>query len=526
MNNKPYPYYDAPQVTSIPQLVTNCADMYKEKIAFRYRQGRFDIISKTYNNVKADCDILSRYIHSKFGEKQKIAIISENSYEWILCFFSIISSGNIAVHIDKDMSVDDIHSIIDRTDSVHAFVSESRVEVVDGYKNISFTSMDDISELLRKNKNLPEIDVEIRPDDVASICVTSGTSGASKLVVVTEENYSFAINAQSKMFKLEGEPMQLLPLHHSFGLVPSMLVVYNYGYTNFIAKSIKSFIKDLHTVRPKALALVPLFVEKMYKQVMDNVRKRGIEKKMARAMKISDFLLKYGIDLRRKLFKDIHRAFGRNLEVIICGGAALRPELVKDFRTWGIEIVQGYGATECTPVIAMNRNEYNRAGSVGIALPGTEIKLSEDGEILVKGPHVMREYYGDPEQTAQTLVDGWYHTGDYGKFDEDNFLYIVGRKKNLIILSNGENVSPEELELEISKDLAVNEVLVYDKDNLIIAEIFPEEEYLGNKEHFDAVVAKINNEQPSYKRIAKVILRDTEFIKNSSKKIVRSKNIT
>lgn len=525
MNNKPYPYYDAPQVTSIPQLVSHCAEMYKEKIAFRFRQGRFDIISKTYLNVKNDCEILARYIHSKFGEKQKIAIISENSYEWILCFFAIISSGNIAVHVDKDMSVEDIHSIIDRTDSTHAFVTESRMSICEGYKNLTCTCMDDVAYILLKNKNLPEFNVQIKPDDVASICVTSGTSGASKLVVVTEENYAFAINAQSKMFRLEGEPLQLLPLHHSFGLVPSMLVVYNYGYTNFINKSIKSFIKDLHVVRPKALALVPLFVEKMYKQVMDNARKRGIEKKLQRAMKISDFLLKYGIDLRRRLFKDIHRAFGRKLEVIICGGAPLRPELVKDFRTWGIEIVQGYGATECTPVIAMNRNKYNRIGSVGIALPDTEIKLSEEGEILVKGPHVMREYYGDPVQTAEALKDGWYHTGDYGKFDEDNFLYIVGRKKNLIILSNGENVSPEELEMEISKDLAVNEVLVYDKDNQIIAEIFPEEEYLGNKAHFDEVVAKINDAQPGYKRIAKVVLRDTEFIKNSSRKIVRSKNI-
>ena len=232
-----------------------------------------------------------------------------------------------------------------------------------------------------------------------------------------------------------------------------------------------------------------------------------------------------GIDRRRSMFKAIIEFFGGNLKYIICGGAPLNPFYVKEFRKYGVEILNGYGTTECSPCVAINRNYFKKDGSVGQVIDGTEAKTSEDGEVMFKGPVTMQGYYNDPEFTAEALIDGWYMTGDMGYVDEDNFVFLTGRKKNLIILSNGENISPEELEGDLQIDPGVNEVLVYDKDSKIIAEIFPEEDYMGNTEYFNALMEKVNKGRPLYKQIAAVKLRDEEFIKNTTKKIVRYKNI-
>jgi long-chain acyl-CoA synthetase len=249
---------------------------------------------------------------------------------------------------------------------------------------------------------------------------------------------------------------------------------------------------------------------------MDQVRK---------GVRLSNLMLKVGIDKRRTFFKEILDNFGGELKYIISGGAHLDPFYVKAFRDWGIEIRNGYGTTECSPCVAINRNYYNRDGSVGQLIEGTQARAAEDGEIQLKGSVVMKGYYNDPEATAEVLQDGWYSTGDLGYVDKDGFLFLTGRKKNLIILSNGENISPEELENDLHLDPAVNEVLVYDKDSRIVAEIYPEEEYMGNEDYFNNLVNEVNKGRPAYKQIAKVVLRDTEFIKNSSKKIVRYKNI-
>ena len=225
------------------------------------------------------------------------------------------------------------------------------------------------------------------------------------------------------------------------------------------------------------------------------------------------------------MFKEIIDHFGGNLRWIVCGGAHLDPFYVKAFRDFGIEILNGYGTTECSPCVAVNRSYYGRDGSVGLLLPGMEARISSEGEVQMKGPVVMNGYYDEPEGTAEVLQDGWYSTGDLGYLDKDGFLFLTGRMKNLIILSNGENISPEELENDFHKDLAVNEVLVYEKDNKIIAEIYPDEEHMGDTGYFEALMEKVNEGRPAYKQIASVKLRDTEFIKNTSKKIVRYKNI-
>jgi len=271
---------------------------------------------------------------------------------------------------------------------------------------------------------------------------------------------------------------------------------------------------------------VPLFVEMFYKGIMASVRAQGKEKKLKLGIGVSRVLLFFGIDRRRKLFRDIHEAFGGELKWIICGGAPLDPYYVRAFRDLGIEILNGYGTTECSPCVAVNRNYFRKDGSVGQLVPGVEARIASDGEVEVRGPVVMKGYYNNPEATSEVFTeDGWYRTGDLGRIDEDRFIFLTGRKKNLIILSNGENISPEELESDFNIDEGVKEVLVYEWKGELVAEIFPEEGFMGNEEYFQKLMLKVNEGRPMSKQIAAVKLRDVEFIKNTTKKIVRSKNI-
>lgn len=252
---------------------------------------------------------------------------------------------------------------------------------------------------------------------------------------------------------------------------------------------------DLSEAAPQTMFLVPLFIETFYKQI-----------KKLPSQHVSAF-------------------FGGKLTYIISGGAGIAPFYLEEYRKWGIEILNGYGTTECSACTAVNRNHYHKDGTVGVLIPGAQVCIAKDGEVFIKGPHVMKGYYKEPEATQNAFSDGWYRTGDLGELDADGFLTLTGRKKNLIILSNGENISPEGIEADIARHPAVNEVLVYGKDGVIVAEIFPEEKFLGNQEYFEELIAAWNHSRPIYKQIAKVILRDKDFIKNTSQKIVRYKNI-
>jgi long-chain acyl-CoA synthetase len=279
--------------------------------------------------------------------------------------------------------------------------------------------------------------------------------------------------------------------------------------------------KDIQTSKPQTMFLVPLFVETFSHQIWDNARKNGKEKTLKIMMKISDFLLKLGIDIRGICFKSVQQAFGGNLQYIISGGAKLNVQYIKEFRSWGIEILNGYGTTECSPCVAVNRNFYHKDGTVGLPLPNLKVKINEDGEVLIKGTPVMLGYYKDEKSTSEVLKDGWYSTGDIGFLDNDGFLTLTGRKKNLIILSNGENISPEELETDLLQDRAVREVIVYEINGAITAEIYPSEAYINNNAYFATLRKSINKNRPLYKQIGKIVLRDTEFPKNTSGKIIR-----
>ena len=343
-------------------------------------------------------------------------------------------------------------------------------------------------------------------------------------------------------FNITPKTLCVLPPHHTFGSTVNFVGHYAQGAEVYISNGLKYILNELKEQQPTHLILVPLFVETFYKRIWATAEKQGKDKMLRTMIKASNGMRKVGIDLRKKLFASVTAAFGGKLEMIICGGAALNQDIIDTFEGIGIVILNGYGITECAPLISCNRNEYRKKGSVGVPIIGEQVKIADpdengEGEICVKGPNVMMGYYKNPEATAAAFdEEGYFKTGDFGKLDEEGWIYITGRLKNLIILSNGKNVYPEEIETEISRIYGVNEVVVYEglnKDgsskDCIVAEIYPD--FDGLKDHgitdvqkyFKDGVNEINKRSAPYKKVQIVKIRNEEFEKNTSKKIVRFK---
>ena len=529
MKNRPYPYYELVQMRDMKDMVEKRAEENADETAFSWSEGK-ELKKKTYREYKDDIDALGTYLYSEGVKDTHIAIVAENSYEWLVAFLAILNGGNVAAPVDKELPAERKCELIKQADSTAVFVSSKYKEDVKAAGVREF-DIEELGGYIEKGKKLISggdtsfTSYKVDREKLAAIFFTSGTTGKSKGVMLSQKNIIEDINASCKHFvPSEGDTIAALPFNHSFGLMTTVYCVFNYKKVVYINRSLKSIQKDLQLVKPGTLLVVPLFVETFYKIIRNNVKKKNMEKKLAAGGRISNALLAVGIDKRRSMFKELIDGLGGNLSSIISGGAALDPKYVKAFRTWGIEVLPGYGITECAPVISVNRNEYWRDGSVGPALPGCEVKISDEGEILAKGDNVMMGYYKDEEETAKVIKDGWFHTGDLGYIDKDGFIFITGRAKNLIILSNGENVSPEEIEAALMKDEeAIEEVVVYGEKGKLVAEIFPAEDHLGDQAYFDAVAAKWSKDQPSYKKIQKVVLRDKEFEKNSTKKIIRYK---
>lgn len=538
MKNKYYDLYEISQIRDLKDMLIQKKNLVSDKIAFTFFKGR-NLVSKTYSELYDDICLLGTWLHSKNFQGKHIAIIGENSYEWLVAFFAIVCGGNVAVPIDKELPAKEMAILLDKADVQVMFYSKSYKESVSSaieimQNTVQIFCLNDLQDCINFNIELLKaekqsfLDYEIDRKQTCCIMFTSGTSGRSKGVMLSHENIAEDINSSCKLFVLEGNTIAILPFHHAFGLVVAVFMVLNYGYTIYINKSLKTIQRDMQLAKPQTMFLVPLFVETFHKQIWINARKEGKEKLLKTMIAISDFLLKLGIDIRKKVFKSVRNAFGGNTEYIICGGAPLGEQYIKEFRSFGIEILNGYGTTECSPCAAVNRNLHHKDGTVGYTVPCIEVKISELGEVLIKGPIVMQGYYRDSKSTQEVLEDGWYYTGDLGYLDDDDFLTLTGRCKNLIILSNGENVSPEELETDFLKYEEVQEVLVYEKDGIIIAEIYPDKEYLNDKnadeavqEHFDKICKEVNKSRPLYKQVSRVCLRDTEFEKNTSRKILR-----
>ena len=569
--NKNYPIYKTTFIDDMRSLVEEAAQNFSDSIAISYKENYWDkeVKKVTFLQWREDVRGLGTYLISKGYRETNIAILGENSYGWCCSFFAVMAIGSVTVPVDKELPIEDIDGIITTTGTkvlIYGKSSEAKVKEMlrnGGLKTvemiISVASSNSIeaSELGdRTLRTLEDVqtegaglyaagdnsyyDYKIDVNKLASIVFTSGTTGKGKGVMLSQANIGLDMTLGMYNFDITRKTLHVLPPHHTFGSTVNYVGHLSQGCEVYISSGIKHVSDEIKEQQPTHLILVPAFLEVMNRKIWATARKDGKEGLLKAMIKVSNFLRKFGVDVRRKLFASVLSAFGGKLELIICGGAKLDEEIIRNFDALGITILNGYGITECAPLISANRNKYQKPGSVGTPILACRVKIDNpdengEGEICVKGPNVMLGYYNNPEATAEVFdKDGFFHTGDYGKLDEEGWIYITGRKKNLIILSNGKNVYPEEIEADLQKVEGVSEVVVYagesrvQKDKItIVAEIFPDADLLAHmgvnnaQEYFENQVKALNAKMPPYKAVKCVKLRDSEFQKNTSRKITR-----
>ncbi len=515
MLTKNYPYYEHTKLKNLTEFLDYICDKYESNVVFSYHD-KDRLVRKTCLEFSSDVKNLANYLYSHYRGKH-IAIAGENSYNYLVLLLATVVSGNVSVPIDKDADEELFKKLLKTGDVDMLFYSQKYL--ASGSKLHKKTeTLESISDKIEQGKTLQNKHEPIE-DAPAVIFFTSGTTGANKGVVLSEKNITADMYGASSLFKPYGATVSILPFHHSFGLVTAILMPAYYGVETYICSSLKKFVEATQLIHPETLFLVPAFVEAFYRQIWRTARKSHKETLLKAILGISGNLNRIGIDLRRSFAKSILREFGGDLKHIICGGAYLDPSYVKWFRKIGVDILNGYGITECSPVLSVNRNKYYRDGSIGQPCRDVDIKII-DGEICAKGDVVMLGYY----EKGKIIPPGkYFHTGDLGMIDKDGFIFITGRIKNTIILSNGENVSPEQIEADLLKFKGVREVIVYSENGEIKAMIYPEENRIGDKIYFESIRKRYNYNKPDSHRLAQINLRTTEFIKNNTKKIIRSK---
>ncbi|MBD5549419.1 MAG: AMP-binding protein [Lachnospiraceae bacterium] len=506
--------------STIYELLVKAEESYGAQDAIRYKVKCADgsgkkatkVEAKTYTQLKCDSEHFTGAL-AELGERGKhIAIIGATSYSWIVAYYGTVNGGSVAVPLDANLPAEDLCELIDRADVTTLVYDKAKTNVAlmaaeqcHGLKNIiAMEAESEVPDALYMweliEKAAPEKGYEPKPEDLATIMFTSGTTGKSKSVMLTHRNLAENATALDMGYEPGTVLMSVLPIHHAYCLSMDILKGTSVGAIICINDSLLRVAKNIKLFEPNMILMVPLMVE-------------TLAKKLEEASFIPAPLVKA-------------KVFGKQFHTICSGGAYLNPAYIAMFKKYGITILQGYGMTECAPVISTNCDSASKAGSIGRCMPNCEAKIVDE-EIWVRGTSVMQGYYKMPEETAQTLEDGWLKTGDLGYIDEEGFLFLTGRKKNLIITPNGENVSPEEIENKLGENRLVQEVLVRDSEGVIEAEIFPDLEYVTKKKIKDvqaelqAIIDAYNNGAPLYKRIFKLKVRDVEFEKNTTKKIKR-----
>lgn len=505
-------------------------------------------------------------------EGKRIAIIGHNSYHWVKSYIATICSVGIVMPLDKGLQPSELELSLKRgkadaiifedeyletiknirqynQTSVKNFISMTELE-----KNEGFVSLKDLEEkgkkILEKTENEKEFYLKAspmskKPEELATIIFTSGTTSMSKAVMLSNKNIASNMYDMMCAEKILSTDVNLLflPLHHTFGST-QMLLFFSNGATTVFCDGLRHIQENLKEYKVTTFVCVPLLLEVMYKNIWKAIEKQGKTKQMKFALKLSNALRKIKIDIRRKIFKPILDQFGGELRFIISGAAAINKEVAKGFNDFGIFTIQGYGLTETSPVLCAENEKHIRYGSVGLPFPSVQIKIENKneegiGEITAKGPNVMLGYYEMEEETSNVLKDGWFYTGDLGYLDKDGYLFITGRKKNVIVLKNGKNIYPEELEQVITKLPYVAEVMVYGKekeDDLVVsAKIVYDKDYVKKnykdktneelKEIFWQDIKEINKTMPTYKYIKNLVVTDEPMIKTTTAKIKRFEEI-
>ncbi len=556
-----YPLYEVRNLYSLRQLIDENAMMFADKAAFKYKVGK-EIVSVSYAEAKQQIDALGTALCDLGYDNTHIAIIGNNCYDWVRTYLAALNLRGAVVPVDKDLSSEETEYILNTSEAKVVFYSGKGIEkkideLAPKLENVEcFICFDEprtkdekhhfVGDVLERGKKLLEsgdtrfTSIEPNNETLKELLFTSGTTGKSKGVMLNANSLVFNITRAQQLMYITDTCVSILPYHHCYESTTGLLTMYHRGMTICINESLRTVLPNLKLYKPTEVQLVPLFVEKIYRGIWDKAEESGKAKMLRRLIKVSNRLLSMGIDMRKTFFKSVTETFGGRLKAIICGGAPLKPDVVEFFNSIGITLINGYGITECGPLISINRPEFHDHTSVGQLMPGMELMIDNpnengEGEICVKGPNVMMGYYKNPEATETALRDGWFHTGDVGYINEHNFIFLTGRIKNIIILKNGKNIYPEEIEEKLMTETdLIAEVVVKamkgntEEDRLLGAEIFPDFER-AKKNGVEDVEAEIkkaisvyNDKEPSYKVIKKLVFRDTEFEKTTSKKIKRN----
>lgn len=532
MKNENYSFYDVCEAGTIKELMLTNEEEFENYTAIKYTKRR-KAIDVTYAELKEEIDSLGTYLYARDMRNFKIAILGNNSYEWVLSFLTIITGNNIAVPLDKNLKAVEIAEILQEIECSSIIYDSVYIDTITELKkmNIPLKQVIKFSELrnfiaegrlLLEKGTTSYIYDKVNKEAIAAIFYTSGTTGRSKGVILTQENIISDAISGSRLVFLGEITMPLIPFHQAYSIIAGVIAPMVQRTIILLDPDNKRIMEDFRIFQPDSIIVVPSIIEELNRVLWDRDEEevRWLKKKIKRTL----FLLSHGVDLRKKLSRYTFDIFGGCLKYIICGGSPLEENYINTFRAFGIEILNGYGLTECSAVVSVNRNEFNRPGSVGQVIPECNLRISEEGEILIKGSMVMKGYYKDEELNKKSFKNGWFKTGDIGYIDRDGFLYIVGRKKNVIVLSSGENISSKELENKLMNIKVVKEVSVYEESSKITAEIFPDYEALTDLKVMDEgkyirnEVKKFNKRVMKYKRIGKVIIRDKEFPKVSQSK--------
>ena len=531
-----------PDYNTLKEIIVTGTKRGGDKRMIMFLDKEKNMCELSYNQMwRKICGIGTYFKSLGLVEQKKIAIIGENVIEWVIAYYATLCGGNITVPMDYKLPAEDLCDQLIRCGCDALVYTGKFSSMVEEFKNNKempvkyWLCVDEFDDYIEKGLAIYDggdksfEDIEVKPEDLACISYTSGTTAKSKGVMLTHKN--IASNCSSACRAHTGRHViGFIPLNHTYAWVSALFATYIVIEWGYMCDSIKDIQKDLVKIKPYNFSGVPLVVETIYDKIWKTAKRTGREDVLKKGLKISNFLMKLGIDKRRKIFKTILDNLGGNLDMIICGSANLDPKYEKGMHDFGIDVFNGYGLTECSPGVTCNRADKFKFGSVGTPLDCCEIKIADPddegvGEIYVKGTNVMVGYYGDPEATADAFDGEWFKTGDFGRIDKDGFLFMVGRKKNLICLSNGKNVSPEELEDKLRRIDYVAEVLVYAEDKKIVGEFFlNEEDYPDARERLKGDVDDFNRKMPLFKNINKIVIRDEEFPKTTTLKIARKYN--
>lgn len=555
------------EVTDLKDMLNKTRNLYGEKIGYKVKLNEGEYETYTHSEIRDMINYLGTALINLGLKDKRIAVIGENRYEWELSYLSVVCGTGIVVPLDKSLPANELEELIERSEVEAIFYSKPYEEIVEKIKYSEknklkhLISMDtkihtegiySQKELIEQGKELVEkgdksfIDAKINPEEMSIMLFTSGTTSKSKVVALSHKNMVSNVMDFASILDVNSNDriLSFLPLHHVFECTVGMLYSLYIGAERAFCQGIRHILENLNEYKTTFAAFVPAIYENMYKNIIKNLEKQG---KLEFVEKLMQENKNKTMEEKKEIFKDIHNIFGGNIKLFISGAAALDPEVEEAFRNWGINLCQGYGLTETSPVIGVETNENFRVGSIGKALPHVEAKIVEAneegmGELVVKGPNVMLGYYNDERATKEVLNEGWFHTGDLAKIDEDGYIFICGRKKSVIVLKNGKNIFPEEMEALVNKiegvkesfifgkqqsedkeDIKINVKIIFDRE--IIKEAYKVE---TDEEIYDVLLDKIkdiNQIMPKYKSIKGIIISEEPLLKTTTNKIKRQANL-